>query len=202
VPKIAILDDYEALAKLTSGPLTVAGYEVRTWVSPIDFDEVMHFGPALIDINLYRNEDAFDRPIKNLEKDVLGFKPLVELEHYPAAHITPILLIGIGILEKDVPKILNYDLFLSFPRDIDLFLPSVLDLTVKKKGRRTVSGYVCPVCKSRLTFTTDAANLFCPRCHTAVVIVDENDCLYQRPGDDKPTPCRTEALAPYRTRQG
>lgn len=194
--KIAILDDYEALAKLTSGPLAVAGYDVRIWTSPVDFDEVMDFGPNLIDINLYRNEDAFDRPIRNLEEDILGFKPLVELEKYPAAQITPILLVGIGICERDVPTSLRYDLFLTFPKDIDLFLPGVLDLTARKKGRRRVSGKVCPKCNSRLTFTTDNTSLFCPRCHTAVVLINEEDCLYQSPGDDKSTPCKTDQLTP------
>ncbi|HEY9898699.1 MAG TPA: hypothetical protein V6D00_05910 [Pantanalinema sp.] len=200
--KIAILDDFLALARLTAGPLSVAGYDVRSWASPIDFDEVMDFGPDLIEINLYRNKTAFDCPIMNLEEDVLGFKPLNELKKYPAAHITPILLVGIGILEVSIPTDLKYDMFLSFPEDIDLYLPGVMDLTARKKGRRKVSGSICPKCKSRLTFTTDAKNLFCPRCHTAVVIIDEKDCLFQSPGDDKATPCTTEVLAPSQSRQG
>lgn len=195
--KIAILDDYEALGKLTAGPLTVAGYEARIFTSPINFNEVLDFGPDLIEINLYRQKDALDRPIQNIERDVLGFKPLVDLEKYPAAHITPLLLVGIGIIEESIPTSLHYDLFLSFPEDIDLYLPAVLDLTARKKGRRKVSMHVCPVCKGRLTYTQKELDLFCPRCHTSVVIIQGTDeCLYMQPGGQS-LPCKTsDLLAP------
>lgn len=194
--KVAILDDFEALAKLTAGPLTVAGYDVRIWTSPIDFEEILNFGPRLIEINLYRKKDAFDRPIRNLEEDVRGFKPLVELEQYPTAQVIPIMLVGIGILEEAIPTSVNYDLFLSFPEDIDLYLPGVLDLTTKKKGYRRISGYICPNCGGRLTFSMEPVrDLFCPRCHTAVAIINSESCWYLPPGGPS-IPCSMEQLKP------
>ncbi|HBN09012.1 MAG TPA: hypothetical protein DD435_10320 [Cyanobacteria bacterium UBA8530] len=195
--KIAVLDDFQALGRLLIGPLVFVGHDVRIWLSPIDFEEVLSWGPRLIKIVLYRKAAAFDRPIRNFEEDVLGFRPLLELEQYPAAQVVPIMLIGIGILERDIPTDVNYDLFLSFPADIDLYLSKTTELIEKVKTRRKISDYICPNCGSRLTFSKQPVkDLFCPRCHASVTIIENEGCIYQLPDASQPTPCTMEQLRP------
>ncbi|HEY9721358.1 MAG TPA: hypothetical protein V6D47_05050 [Oscillatoriaceae cyanobacterium] len=180
---VAILDDYEAYAELLAGPLLRAGHGVMIELAPIDFERLVQFGPNVVSIGLYRRRDAYDRPIESVEKDIVGYQPLIDMECYPAINVLPLVLIGTGLVEKDVPTTLNYDLFLTFPEDLEMYLPKVVELATKVKTRRRISGYVCPVCRSRLVYFQRQEDLFCPRCGTAVAIVDESNCLYSPHGE-------------------
>lgn len=192
--KVAIFDDLQEMIAILAPPLVGQGHEVFTDVSPIDFERVLEFGPEVITLDLYRDPQAFDRPISNIETDVQGFKPLVEMEKYPAINVIPIILIGNCLQEKDVPTSVNYDIFLSFPQDIKLYFPKVVELATMVKTRRRISEFVCPKCGSRLTFTkTPAVDLFCPRCHSSVAIIPGNGCI-ARDADGKSIPCTMDLL--------
>ena len=194
--KVMILDDLQETIDLLAPPLREQGHEVLTDVSPIDFERVMRFRPDVITLDLYRKIEAFDRPIRNVEEDVIGFTPLVEMEHYPAIGIIPIILLGNCLQEKDVPTSVNYDLFLSFPRDVKLYFPKVIEIATMVKTRRRISDYVCPCCGSRLTFTSSRLDdLFCPRCHTAVAIIYPDACIARAPDGSK-VPCDMASLRP------
>lgn len=194
--KVFILDDLQETIDILAPPLREQGHEVMTDVSPIDFERIMRFRPEVITLNLYRKLEAFDRPIQSVEADVLGFTPLVEMEHYPAISVIPIILLGNCLQEKDVPTSINYDLFLSFPRDATLYLPKVVEIASTVKSRRKISEYVCPRCGSRLTFTLNRENdLFCPRCHTAVAIIPPDTCI-ARTTEGQTIPCDMAALSP------
>src|SRR5690348_6679200 len=96
MPRVAVLDDVAELADILAAPLKVEGFEVMTSLTSIDFEEVINFNPELIILGVHRRISAFDRPIGNLEADVYGFKPLVDMEHYPAISVIPILLVSTG----------------------------------------------------------------------------------------------------------
>jgi uncharacterized protein YlaI len=194
--KVVILDDLQETVALLAPPLTGQGHEVLTDVAPIDFERIMRFKPDVITLNLYRHQDAFDRPIRNVEQDVIGFIPLVEMEKYPAISVIPIILVGSCLQEKDVPTSVNYDLFISFPSEVKIYFPKVVEIAATVKTRRRISEYVCPQCGSRLTYTQKRADdLFCPRCHAAVAIVDDQTCI-ARSGDGNFIPCDMATLQP------
>jgi uncharacterized protein YbaR (Trm112 family) len=69
--------------------------------------------------------------------------------------------------------------------------------------RHTFSQYVCPVCRNRLTRSTDRSqDLFCLSCHTAVTIVDGTYCFYMVPNSmEKPRVCLMDALDPLSTQR-
>lgn len=181
--KIAVLNDVAEVAEILAAPLKGQSYEVMTAITSVDFERVINFGPELIVLGVHRRIAAFDRPIQNLEADVYGFKPLVDMEHYPAISIIPIILISTGLKESDLPTSLNYDSFLVIPEDTPLYYPKVIELMETVKTRRKLSAYVCPNCGSRMTYTVKPVrDLFCPRCHTAVVVIDEENCLIVDPG--------------------
>jgi hypothetical protein len=193
--KIAVLDDYEGHAHIFSAPLSLAGHEVLTEVIPINWERVLDFGPQVISVVLYRQRGAFNRPIVQPTKDILGFEAILEMEKYPAIQIVPIVLVGNAIEESDVPTSISYDLFLTFPNDIDLYLPKLEELANRVKSRRKISGYLCPNCKSRLVFIKQPAiDLFCPRCHTVVSLINDKDCLLAIGGAGPSVPCKVVDL--------
>lgn len=194
--KVAILDDLQETVDILAPPLVSQGHEVLTDIIPIDFERLMAFKPDLITLDLYRHERAFERPIQNIEADVVGFKSLVAMEQYPAVNLIPIILIGHCLQEKDIPTSVNYDLFLSFPRDIQQYFTKVEEIASTVKTRRRISEYICPVCGSRLTFTQNrTTDLFCPRCHTAVAIINQESCI-ARGNDGRKIPCSLDILRP------
>lgn len=136
-----------------------------------------------------------NRPIES-EADLLGYQALVQLENYPALHVVPILILGSGLAESDVPTRLNYDLFLTIADELELYLPKVRELGSRQKSRRKISRYVCPKCEGRLTFTSKEEDLFCPRCGTGVAIIEPGgSCTYASPGGIN-QPCKVEDLIP------
>ena len=197
--RVALIDDYLEYAEMAAAPLRVAGHETMAAIVPIDFERILKFEPNVISVGLYRKEIAFNRPIEHWEEDVLGYEPLKEMERYPAIGLIPIILIGSALEEQDVPTTVNYDLFLSFPRDLHLYLPKVEELASTVKTNRKISGYVCPWCGSRLVYhRAPARDLFCPRCHTAVAIVDRDRCLMMVNGAGPQVPSNVALLQPRR----
>lgn len=199
MPRVAVLDDLVEVADILGAPLKGEGFEVMAALTSVDFERVLKFKPQLIILGVHRRVSAFDRPIRNLEADVFGYKPLVEMEHYPAISVIPIILISTGLIEQDLPTSLNYDSFLIIPEDAPLFFPKVKELLETVKTRRKISEYVCPNCGSRLTYTRKPVeDLFCPRCHTSVVVIDQENCLITDPGSHQSHPGRMAWLRPHR----
>lgn len=195
--RVAVLDDVIEVADILAAPLREERYEVMTSLTSIDFEAIINFGAQLIILGVHRRVSAFDRPIRNLEADVFGFKPLVDMEHYPAISVIPIILISTGLKESDLPTSLNYDLFLVLPEDAPLYFPKAKELIETVKTRRQISQYVCPNCGSRLTYTQKPGkDLFCPRCHTAVVVIDSQHCLITEPGSHQSHPGSMDWLRP------
>lgn len=194
--RIAILDDYEELGNLVASPLIKEGYQTMVETTPIDFEKLINFGPDVIDVHLYRREEAFDRPIRSVEEDVLGFRPLEEMQNYPAIGVIPIMLVGIGLRERDVPTTVNYDVFLTFPKDLKIYLPMIQELTTLEKTKRHISRYICPRCRSRMTYIREPIqDLFCPRCHTSVSLIEGDGCIANTENGES-IPCSLETLTP------
>lgn len=178
--KVACLKDFYEYAVMIAALCECGGHTAFKSQHPVDFEAVIDFGPDLVVLGLFRKRSAYNRPLVNLEEDVLGLATARDIESYPAIRVKPILLLGNGIEAREVPDWFHYDLFLFFPDDLPLFLPKVEELATRVKTRRTLSCYICPHCGSRLTYVHNAAKeLFCPRCHTAVSLIpEENRCLY------------------------
>lgn len=194
--RVVILDDLQEAIAILAPPLAAQGHDLLSDVSPIDFERIMRFRPDVILLNLYRRIEAFDRPIGEIRADIEGFDLLLEMEQYPAIGVIPIILLGNCLQEKDVPTSVNYDLFLSLPRDLKLYLPKVIEIATTVKTRRHISNHVCPRCGSRLTYTGGRQDdLFCPRCHTAVALISPTECL-ARTSEGNTFRCDMAALTP------
>lgn len=195
--RIAVLDDYEDYLLMVSAPLLRAGHQVyrhATENGPIDFERLIAFEPQVVSVALYRLRAAFDRPVRNLGEDILGYEPLMEMERYPAIQLIPTLIIGNGLQEKDVPTSLHYDAFLVLPDDIKRYEPTVADLANVVKSRRKISRFLCPKCRGRLTYIRQPViDLFCPRCHCAVSLIDGEGCI-ARDADGEPIDCSMDQL--------
>lgn len=180
--RVAILDDFPEYGEMLAAPLIASGHDVLIELTPIDFERILSFEPQVIVLGLYRKDTAFCKPISEAKTDVLGYQPLIEMESYPAVNSLPIMLIGHCLVEDEIPTKINYDIFMIFPRDISAYPKMVEYLAENIKKRRNISAYVCPNCRGRLTYLSNPADLFCPRCGTSVAIVEEKQCLYQTPG--------------------
>lgn len=180
--RVVVLNDYEEYAEMAAAPLRHAGHTVLVAVAPLDFDGILAFKPDVIAVGIFRREEAFDRPITDFERDVLGARPIRELEGYPAITAVPIAIAATGLHEQDVPTTLRYDLFLVLPRDIKQYVPRIEALGAQPKRRR-LSRCVCPMgdCRSRLfRIGPDDRDLYCPRCGAGVAVTGDG-CVYTLP---------------------
>ncbi len=194
--KVACVKDYLEYARMIAALVREEGHEALAMAPPVDFDRLLDFGPQVLVIGLFRQRCAFNRPIQDLPKDVLGLVTLRELEAYPAIRTLPLIVLGNGIEEHEVPTTMNYDLYLFFPDDMHLFLPKLDEVAAKVKSRRTISPHVCPACGSRLTFTGNQdQDLFCPRCGVAVAIINRERCI-ARNADGLDIPCSLDRITP------
>jgi hypothetical protein len=195
--RVVAIKDFHEYAIMIGALCEAAGHEVYTTSPPIDFEQVVNFRPDVLVVGLFRRRAAFNRPIADPDADIIGLTSCREIEQYPAIKLKPILLLGNGIEELEVPSWVHYDVFLFFPDDMGLFVARLEELATLVKTRRQLSEYLCPSCGSRLTHTMSGPkNLFCPRCHTAVSILSETDCLYLPPGSRISCPCRLDDLTP------
>lgn len=197
--RMVVMDDEQIYAQMLAAPLKEQGHEVMIAIHPVDFNRVIDFQPDVVSVGLSRRERAFNRPIVDFDRDVLGSKPLRDLEDYPAMQAVPLVLVGTGLFEEDVPTSLRYDLFLVIPRDLSLYVERMVEAT-KQKKRRRLGPYVCPneSCRSRLAEVGDTRHrdLYCPRCGMGVAI-DGDTCHYAMPeAPNKPLRCSIEDLRP------
>jgi len=169
---------------MLAGPLVEAGHETFVETIPVDFERIVRFGPQVIVLGIRRQDRARGRAIEDPERDILGYRAMLEVENYPAFSTIPILILGSGLDEHEIPTRIRYDLFLSLPRDSDLYVPRVEELSRRVKTRRRISGYICPNCGSRLTYSlTPAKDFFCPRCHTVVALIEGEGALVRYPNE-------------------
>lgn len=182
--RIALLNDHQMVLTALEAPLIQAGHQVRSDVSPIDWEAVVRFDPQVIIAGISRSREAVGRAILDPSEDAVGYRALLDMRNYPAITAVPIVLVGMGIDERELPVPTHYDLFLYFPDDMETFVPRIEELTRTLKRRRTISEYRCPNpgCDSRLTHTRDRErDLFCPKCGSAVAILDDDQAIWRGP---------------------
>jgi uncharacterized protein YbaR (Trm112 family) len=177
--RIAAIKDYREFAVMIGGLLEDAGHEVLRDSPPVDWERLVDFDPDLVVIGFFRRRTAYNRAIEDFDRDILGGETLRAIESYPAIRVKPILAIGNGVEAREIPNEFRFDAFVYFPDEMGRFLPTVDELA-RKDRRRSFSAYQCPVCHARLTYAKqNRKELFCPRCHTGVSILDEVHCMYQ-----------------------
>lgn len=180
--KVVLIDHYKPYADMMANPLVQAGHAVVIVTPPLNFERIIQVQPDVVSVAIYRQKCAFDRPIRDLERDITGYDVLRQLENYPAINALPIILTAIGLLEEDIPTSLQYDVFLTLPDDLAIYSTRVEELQKKPKGRHRISGLVCPVCQSRLVSVRgESKELVCPRCDTVVVLEEGEKALYMPP---------------------
>lgn len=196
--RVAIIDDYPEYAEMAARPLREAGHHLHIDTAPIDWEALVEFQPQVLVVGLSRAEGAIGRPIEVPERDILGYKALKETEMYPAIQVVPIVLAALGLLEREVPTAVPYDLFISLPKEARGYEPKLAELAEVVKTRRRISRYVCPrpACGSRLVYVKEPArDLFCPKCGAGVALIDD-DCTWLDPSTGDSHRCKTVELLP------
>ncbi len=174
--RVVVVDDHPELIDLLGSPLVRAGHRVLDEVAPLDFDEIMHFAPQVIVAGVSRRQSAVTKATELDGEDLYGYHAIANMVGYPAISLIPILVVGVGVFEREFPLALNYDLFLTFPDDMGIFVQKVGEFASLIKTRRRISAYVCPSpgCGSRLAFLKEPIrDLSCPRCGVGVALIDE-----------------------------
>lgn len=176
--KVAVLNHHPIMARMFARPLDDAGHDTLTSAPPFDLERIIDYGPQAIVVVLDRRPCAGSRAIADPEADIFGYEALEALEAYPAIQLIPILVLGNALYAVEVPTSARYDLFLSLPDELDRYVRTIGVLTERLKTRRRLSGFLCPICNGRLTFSRQPArDLFCPRCYTAVNLVEGDEGL-------------------------
>ena len=195
--KFAVVDSYLEYAALAAAPLRERGHEVLIDTVPFDWDEVLAFGPQVIVFAIYRQDVAFNRPIQDPAQDILGFDAICEANAFPAIKAVPLVILAFGLHETDFEPPCGYNLFLTLPRDLALYPTKVAELAERRKARSKLSGYLCPNpgCRSRLVYFSKEHDLFCPRCGSAIAIIDAAHCTWLGP-DGHTRACTVADLVP------
>lgn len=175
--KFTVCNDSEVFARMLAGPLIEAGHEVQIEVVPIDFERIVRFRPEALIFGISRRPEALDRPIRDPERDILGYHALVDLLRYPAINVLPIVIVATGIPEDALPDQLLYDAFLGIPGHLGDYVSQLEAIAAQPPQRRSLSDYGCPQCRSRLIYHRRPDDLFCPRCNTAVAVVQGEGAL-------------------------
>lgn len=183
-----MLDDRPEVAKLIGVPLMEAGHEVLSQLSPVDFEKVLAFRPQVIVAGIYRKRQTGGLAG---ESELVGLESLRQLAAYPASLTVPLLLVGIGLDEGDIPIATRYDLFLQFPEEMAAYVPKVEELSTKRKSSSHISVYICPTpgCGHRLTYVRAEKDLFCMKCGAGVTMLDDEHCTWMAP-DGEIYPCK------------
>jgi uncharacterized protein YlaI len=193
--KVAILHNTEVLGQALAAPLGIAGFQTYVAHRPIDFEKLADFGPEVIVLAADRGLNTTHRMKIDLETDAMGYSAMAELEKYPALQVVPLLLVGSAVRQSELKTSIKYDAFLAFPEEASAYVDTVRALSAKIKSRRHISGYMCPHCRGRLTFTQrPVLDLFCPRCHTPVAIIDDDACIYSVHGSGPTRNCKMKDI--------
>jgi CheY-like chemotaxis protein len=188
--KIAVLNHHPIMARMFARPLEEAGHEVLTATPPFDVENLVDFGPRAIVVVLDRRVCAAARPVEDPERDLYGFEAIEALEAYPALQLIPILVIGNAVPEGEIATSTRYDVYLGLPDELDRYVETVACLIDKVKSRRRLSGYLCPICGGRMTYSRQPArDLFCPRCYTSVNLVEGEEALVVPRGTGRAVRC-------------
>jgi uncharacterized protein YbaR (Trm112 family) len=175
--KFVVFDDFHEFGYMVAAPLLHAGHEVLVETledGPLDFERIFRFKPQALVLGLFRRVGAYNRCIIDWRQDIQGIEPLIEMERYPAVSVLPVAIFATGLMERDFPTSLSYDVFLTIPQDIRLYVSTMEHLVAESKSRRKIADFACPLCRSRLVYLTEPIiNLFCPRCHASVAIADQ-----------------------------
>lgn len=191
--KIAIIDGYRTLAEMLAAPLQARGHDTHVFTPPLDSHQLRRFAPDLMVFGLDRRQMAQDRPVEHPVEEITGFAELLELSTYPPLNLVPFIIVGDSIKEDYVPAGIDYDLFIAFPDEVETYVAKIEEVLRTVRTRRHVSSYHCPTCGSRLTYKgRTQSELFCPKCHTVVVLTDGR-CV-MRTATGKPTMCSVDLL--------
>lgn len=193
--RIAVLDDYPVGLGALVASLEAHGHHVLGELAPVDFEAVIQFKPKVLVVGLARRSEAYDRPLEDLDRDVLGYQALTALGGQPALHSLPIVVVGVGLKERELRLPVPAVYFLTFPDDMEVFPAKVAELA-KRKQTRYISDFKCPKlsCGGRLMyFKQPIKDLFCPKCGSSVALIDDEHGVWMCP-EGRQHACTVEEL--------
>lgn len=124
--KILCIDDYPMYAQMVASLLEQrGGYEVLCAVVPLDVTAILAFGPELVIVNLVRRLDSISAGgMRDFYHEVEGARAFRALA---AQHLQgyPVIVTGLAVSERDVPRDLHYDAFIEIPQKLENLLPTV-----------------------------------------------------------------------------
>lgn len=137
--RIGVINDYPEVVVAISHLLT-PGHDVNCLTFSDGVKAFEADVPGVVVVVIFRHPEAFDRPIQDFEDDVSGGALLRQLNHNPILSEVPLIIFGIGISAKDVPKDIKYHSYLTFPQAIQELNPlisSIVGPAPQGERRRT-----------------------------------------------------------------
>jgi CheY-like chemotaxis protein len=123
--RIVIIDEDRDNGTLLAATFAAAGHDVVVVSSPAGIVEVQAFAPIIVFMSLYRRPDAFGRPIGRFWEDVGGADSVRVVERLPGLRDVPRIVIGHGVDAADLPRQLDYMVYMACHVDPAIALPIV-----------------------------------------------------------------------------
>ncbi|MFN3431417.1 MAG: hypothetical protein ACK46X_15875, partial [Candidatus Sericytochromatia bacterium] len=123
--RIAIIDEDPDNGTLLATSFSEAGHDVIVASSPRGIVEVAFFDPIVVFMSLYRRPGAYGRPIGRFDEDVGGTDSVLVVDRLPGLCDVPRIVIGHGLDETDLPRHLDYMVYMACHVEPAIALPIV-----------------------------------------------------------------------------
>lgn len=125
--KIGLLNDYPEVV-VALARLITPGHEISCLTYHEGGEGLEADPPEVMVVVIFRHAEAFDRPIMDFDQDVSGGSLLRKLNEHPVLSHVPLIIFGVGLAAKDVPKDIRYHSYLTFPQAIQELNPLISGL--------------------------------------------------------------------------
>lgn len=123
--RIVIIDEDRDNGTLLGATFAAAGHDVVVVSSPGGIMAAAAFAPIVVFMSLYRRPDTYGRPIGRFWEDVGGTDSVRVVERQPGLRDVPRIVIGHGVDEADLPRHLDYMVYMACHVEPAIALPIV-----------------------------------------------------------------------------
>lgn len=134
--RIVTIDDFPLYARMVAEIVREeGGHEVQVLLSPVLYQEIEEFDPAVIVISLVRKIETLGHgPMHDFYTEVDGAKSFRDIARSKAIDSAPIVLTSLGLKESEVPQDLPYAAFVHIPQEMDLLLTVIAKLSKARES--------------------------------------------------------------------
>lgn len=134
--RVTTIDDFPLYARMVAEFVRdEGGHEVQMLLSPVLYQEIQQFDPAVIVISLVRKIETLGHgPMHDFYTEVDGAKSFRDLARNGVGGGAPIVLTALGLKESEVPRDLPFAAFIHIPQEMDLLLTVITKLVQARES--------------------------------------------------------------------